>query len=305
VVIRSSNAREVEQLLHDLRDASAVRREAAIARLRVLGSRAVARLELLLQHGADEERVSALRVLEGIDDPRVTELAAASLGDASQAVRLQAVQTLRPWVTREAGTRVMETLVSCALSDAQSTEVRAAAREALSQLPQDIIQPVLEQSPSAVTPPDAPSVEPASIQAWLVTHSEAPLSSLHAVITQLRTHEPRDSGEVDRLAWVVARGSIHAALARRGSAVALYDLRETFDHAHAPLPLDYLTAITTIGDAACLESLAKAWTATASSEVWWRERLADAAAAIAARLKLTKRHAAVKRVHTRWPGFLR
>jgi hypothetical protein len=87
--------------------------------------------------------------------------------------------------------------------------------------------------------------------------------------------------------------------------VALYDLRETFDRATTPLPIDYLTAITTIGDASCIESLGRAWAATSTAEAWWRERLADAAAAIAGRLKLTKRHAVVKRAYSRWPGFLR
>jgi hypothetical protein len=302
VVIRSSSAREVEQLLQELRDPSAVRRESAIARLRVLGSRAVARLEALLRQGRDEERIAALQALEGINDPRVVDLAVDALSDTSPAVRAQAVQALRPWVMHEAGTRVMEALVSCALSDAQEAGVRVAARDALSQLPRDIIHPILEQTPAAS--PDAPALDPASVQSWLTTHVDAPLSSLHALITQLRTQEPQAAADAERLPWVVARGAVHAALARRDSAVALYDLRETFDHARVPLPLDYLTAVTAIGDAACVDSLARAWAATSPSEVWWRERLADAAAAIAARLKLTKRHAAVKRVHSKWPGFL-
>jgi hypothetical protein len=87
--------------------------------------------------------------------------------------------------------------------------------------------------------------------------------------------------------------------------VGLYDLRETFDAATVPLPLDYLTAISMIGDATCVEALARAWAAAPVSEVWWRERLADTASTIAARLKLTKRHAVMKRVRTKWPGFLR
>jgi HEAT repeat protein len=304
VVIRSSSAREVEQLLHDLRDASAVRREAAIARLRVLGSRAVARLETLVQAGSDPDRVLALQALEGIDDPRVVDVALAALHDAHPGVRLQAIQALRPWVAREEGTRVMEALVACALAGDQGVDVRAAVRDALSQLPSDIIQPVLEQMPAAVATDVVPG-EPAAIQAWIAAHEDAPLSSLHAVISALRGHESREAEDTVRVAWSVARGAGHAALARRGSAVALYDLRETFDRAAVPLPLDYLTAITLIGDASCVESLARSWFATPPAEVWWRERVADAAATIASRLKLTKRHAIVKRIHTRWPGFLR
>jgi hypothetical protein len=301
VVIRSSSSREVEQLLQALRDDSAVRRDTAIARLRVLGSRAVARLEMLLKQGQEQDRVAALHALEGIDDPRVVDLAMAGLADPSQAVRLQAVHALRPWVIREEGTRVMEALVGCALAETQDADVRAAARDALSQLPGDIIQPILEQTPGTA---ERPPLDPAAVQSWLAAHADSPLSALHAMIAQIRTHEPHAAGEAERLAWVVARGGVHAVLARRGSAVALYDLRETFDHARVPLPLDYLTAVTSLGDATCIEALAKAWSATSPSEVWWRERLADAAAAIAARLKLTRRHAALKRVHTRWPGFL-
>jgi hypothetical protein len=195
----------------------------------------------------------------------------------------------------------MEALVGCALADTQNVDVRAAARDALSQLPGDIIQPILEQAPARVEPR---ALDPAAVHAWLAAHAEAPLSSLHAMITRIRTHEPQAANDAERLAWTVARGGVHATLARRGSAVALYDLRETFDAARVPLPLDYLTAVTAIGDAACIEALAKAWSATPIAEVWWRERLADAAAHIAGRLKLTRRHAVLKRVHTRWPGFL-
>jgi hypothetical protein len=301
VVIRSSTARDVDQLLTDLQGDSAVRREAALARLRVLGSRALARLEALLREGDEDARATALRVLEGIEESRVIDLALGALSDSSGAVRTNAVLALRPWVTREAGTRVMEALVACVLTD-QAAAVREAAREALSQLPRDIVQPILEQpvAPAA----DEPPREPAAVEEWLTQHPQAPLSALHALITQLRAAEQNSADHQPRLAHVVARGAVHAALATRMSAVALYDLRETFDAAAAPLPLDYLTAITSIGDATCLEALARAWSASPASEVWWRERLADAATAIAVRLKLTKRHAVIKRVLTKWPGFI-
>jgi hypothetical protein len=301
VVIRSSAARDVDQLLKDLQGTSAVRREAALARLRVLGSRALARLERLLRDGDEDARATALRVLDGIEEPRVIDLALGALSDASAAVRTNAVLALRPWVTREAGTRVMEGLVACALTD-QAVAVRDAARDALALLPPDIIQPILEQP----VPPaaDEPPQDAAAVEAWLVTHPQAPLSALHAVITGLRAAEARADGDMSRLQHLVARGAVHAVLASRGSAVALYDLRETFDAAATPLPLNYLNAITTIGDASCVESLARAWSATPVSEAWWRDRLSEAAGAIAARLKLTKRHTAMKRVDARWPGFL-
>ena len=88
----------------------------------------------------------------------------------------------------------------------------------------------------------------------------------------------------------MARGAVHAALARRGSRVALYDLREAFDGAQTPLPLDFLTAVTAIGDASCLEPMARAWSTAPPGEAWWRDRLADAAADIVSRLSLTGRN---------------
>jgi hypothetical protein len=86
--------------------------------------------------------------------------------------------------------------------------------------------------------------------------------------------------------------------------VALYDLRETFDAAAAPLPLDFLVAASAIGDASCLEPLARAWAAAPPGETWWRDRLADVAAEIMHRTRLSGRSNVVKRIRTRWTGFL-
>ena len=100
------------------------------------------------------------------------------------------------------------------------------------------------------------------------------------------------------------RGALHLALARRGSRVALYDLRESFDAAQEPLPLDFLTAVIAIGDATCLEPMARAWAAASAQETWWRERLADAAADIMHRTRLSGRSALVKRLRAKFPQFL-
>jgi HEAT repeat protein len=301
VVIRSSTAREVDRLLLDLQSDDTIRREAALARLRVLGSRALSRLEAVMHDADAGGRATILRALDGIDDPRVVAIATAALTDDSSDVRVNAVNALRPWVTRETDTQIMETLVSCALDEAQPPDVRAAAREALTQLPPAIVGPILEGAPGE---PQSGPAEPAPVDEWLTSNPDAPLSTLHAIVARLAAGERLAEHEAERWSWLVARGAVHAALARRGSAVALYDLRETFGRATAPLPLDYLTAMTTLGDTECLDALARAWSATPPSEVWWRARLADAAAAIVTRLKLTRRHAAFKRVAARWPGFI-
>jgi hypothetical protein len=49
--------------------------------------------------------------------------------------------------------------------------------------------------------------------------------------------------------------------------------------------------------------MARAW-AGAKGEPWWRSRLMEAAADVVARLKLTGRHATLKRIRVKWPGFI-
>jgi hypothetical protein len=79
-------------------------------------------------------------------------------------------------------------------------------------------------------------------------------------------------------------------------------LSRGWESATAPLPLDFLAAVTAVGDASCLEPMAHAW-AAAPGETWWRERLESAAETIVHRTRLSGRSALLKRVRTRWPGF--
>ena len=304
MVIRSSSAREVQQLTADLRHADALRRDAAIARLRVLGSRAIEKLSAIAADDASATaRASALKALEGVDDPRVPAIALRGLADTDVDVRLAAVGALSPWVVREEGTGIMDALVEATLDRDQAAAVRLAALDALSQLPRDIVQPVVEHSHVDSTEPHA-SDDPARVQEWVGHHGDAPLSSLHHLIVRVREHEQREPHPTRRREWLVVRGAIHAVLARRRSRVALYDLREAFDAAVGPLPLDFLTAAGAVGDATCLEPMARAWATSAVDETWWRARLSETAAAIVKDQRLTGRNPVIKRIRGRWPGFL-
>ena len=98
------------------------------------------------------------------------------------------------------------------------------------------------------------------------------------------------------------RGAAHLALARRGSRLALYDLRDTFGAATRPLPVDFLMAVAAVGDESCLEPLARAW-ARAGTEPWWQTHLAEAASEVMARHGLSGRHAVVRRLRDKWPEF--
>jgi hypothetical protein len=304
VVIRSSSAREVQQLVAELHGQDIVRREAAVARLRVAGSRALVRVSALIRHDVQTSvRVAGLRVLEGIDDPRAIDVPLDMLADPERDVRLAAVAALRPWVTREEGTRVMEALVAIALDTGQDSGVRRAALDSLSDLPGDIVRPIIEQTAVETRGPSGYD-EPEAVEEWLASNPDATLSALHDVVERIREIEAKEPHATRRHLWVSARGAIHARLAARGSRVALYDLKESLDASEGPLPADFVTAIATLGDASAIEPLGRAWAAAAASEVIWRSRLVEAARAVMARHALTARNGVVKRARTKWPGFL-
>ena len=292
----------VERLVADLGGSDPVRREAAIARLRLAGARAVGHLALLLQSGDDAvTRAAALKALDGVADRRAIAPALAALRDADTEVAVAAASVLRRWVSDDDGTRVLEALSALALDRDRPSAVRLAALDALSDLPRSLVQPLIEQAPPATTATTPPTDDPEAVRAWLDTHgATGALSALHAAVVQARE---RAGAAYRGRDWLLVRGTAHVALARRGSRVALYDLREAFDAAREPLPLDFLTAMTLVGDGSCLEPMARAW-AAAPGEAWWRDRLADAAADIVRREHLTGRNAIVKRIRAKWPLFI-
>lgn len=306
MVIRRSRATEIDPLIALLGSDSSVEREAAVARLRVIGERAVEHLTAFLATDAPPTaRAAALEALFDSDDHRTLDIGLDNLAHAEADVAVAAVGVLRGWVTREPGTRVLDALTGAALDQTRHARVRLAALDALSSLPRDVVGPVLQQAPAIEA--SAGAQDATDARGWLGAHEDAPLSALHDFVARAREQERavRPTGEAAVAhGWLVARGAAHAVLARRGSTVALYDLREAFDAAREPLPLDFLTAIGAIGDASCLEPMARAWAAAPARETWWRERLADTAAEIMHRARVSGRSAVVKRIRARWPGFL-
>ena len=132
--------------------------------------------------------------------------------------------------------------------------------------------------------------------------AKATLTSLQKLVDALRARESADVAQAAD--WRALRGSVHQALAVRGSRVALYDLKESLSEARTPLPVSFLSAVHTVGDSSCLEPLAQAYAHAATPEEWWRQQLASAFRAVMTREKLTRRSAAVKRMVTRWPGIV-
>jgi len=275
-----------------------------VARLRVLGARALPHLSALLDSSSSSAtRAAALAVIEGFDDPRVIALARRALQDVDADVALAAIGVLRGWLTREESTQALDAVTAAALDKTRDGAVRLAALDALSELPPELVAPIRERAP--VDGGDRPALDdPPALGAWLAAHAAtAPLSSLHAAVTGAREREHADSLPRRREEWTRMRGAAHLALAHRGSRVAVYDLRESFDRAGTPLPADFLAATARVGDESCLEPMARAW-AGATGEPWWRSRLMETAADLVARLKLTGRSATLKRIRTKWPGFV-
>ena len=118
--------------------------------------------------------------------------------------------------------------------------------------------------------PDSPGVLRLAITEVGV---HVPLPVLQQLVERVRFREGAESGPA-RAEWTALRASAHAALAQRGSRLALYDLKESFESSRDPLPVEFLGAVAAVGDASCLEPLAAAYNRAADNgrrvDDWWR-----------------------------------
>src|SRR5262245_34428843 len=278
--IKASSAGTIDTLVDDLSSASDVVREAAVARLAVIGGRAVERLITLSQSNASSSaRLGALRALEAIGDPRALAPALGAVNDPDADVAVAAIAVARRFLKGASGAKVVDRLTAVALDRARPDDVRVAALRALRALEASTLEPLLKSL--AEDPVVAASARPPAARGAEMALGEL----LNGVETARDRQRP------------TARAAAHLALAKRGSRIALYDLREWLAAAREPLPAEALTALSLIGDASCLEPIAKAWSATRD------KRLLEAFAAIAKRQGLTRRHAVIKRIEKRWPDL--
>jgi hypothetical protein len=327
MTIRPSSSAEIRQLIAALGGEDEVAREAAVARLAVLGERAVEHLLSEFPAATGRTRTGMLRAFEAAGDPRAFPVARAALEDASAAMQIAAIGTIRtflvsprPSVARDA----LDALIATTLDRRRVSIVRIAAYEALRDLPADVRDPIrdtLGDDPDpevrahagarqpgneAATWRDAaagrlPATPAALKPALAAARSAAKLTDLQRVVDHLRAQEQRETDRSRREEWRALRGAVHQALAARNSRLALYDLRDSLLETDR-LPVTFLAALEEIGDATCLEPLAAAYDASSrSSDTWWREHVATAFRAIVHREGLTRRHSAVKRTMSRWP----
>jgi HEAT repeat protein len=330
VVIRASSGRQIDPLIDDLASSAPVTRDAAVARLIVIGVRAVTRLlAVVSDRGATAEtRAAALHALEGIGDVRAFDAAAEALSDPDDVAGIAAVGVLHRLLQSARGVDALDRLTSVALDSGRPRTVRLAAVRAVSELGAATVTPLFQAlehdpdpaialaaglGPTGASDPAAAlrdaadgllADSPASLRVALTeAGARVPDEVLHELIGRVRVREGADPGPA-RAEWIALRAAAHAALADRGSRVALYDLRETFETAREPLPVEFLGAAKVIGDIGCLEAVAAACghalEAGTRMDDWWCQRLIDVFRAIATRERVTRRTAAGKRIGARW-----
>jgi hypothetical protein len=325
--IRRSAAPEIQLLVDALSSADDVKRESAIARLAIIGGRAMDRLTAAYASSDRDTRVAILQAAEAIADPRAIPLAVRALsegGDLARAGTL-VLRALLDSSAAAAAAGALDVLVATALDRAAERAVRSAAFDALQDMPPAVrgrVAEALQDDPdvdvkarAANAPRDAAATEavwkdalegtlpedPAIVRE-AVRHraAAAPLSALQKLVESVREREAAVRSQSRREAWRHIRGSIHQALALRGSRVAVYDLRETVASEGA-LPSSFLTALHVVGDESCLEPLAASWMAAGPDAGDVRQQLESAFQAIVNREKISARSALLKRIATRYP----
>jgi hypothetical protein len=145
VAIKASSSRQIDALVTDLASADAVKREAAMARLTVLGARAVERVAMLAAStAAGPARATAFRTLEGIADPRAFEPALHAVADADQGVAIAAIAVVRLFVRSARAAAAVDRLTAVTLDRRRPEPVRLAALRALRDLEAATIAPLLK-----------------------------------------------------------------------------------------------------------------------------------------------------------------
>ncbi len=145
-MIRTSSSKQIAALVAELSAPDETTREAAAARLTVMGARAVEPLvTLATSAAADATRAIALRTLESIADPRALAAALQVLerrGEAP-AVAAAAARIARVFVRGAKGALAVDTLTAAALDTRRPAVVRVAALRALGDLDPATLSPLL------------------------------------------------------------------------------------------------------------------------------------------------------------------
>jgi hypothetical protein len=329
VPVHPSRQSNIGALVARLSDADAVARESAAARLIVIGERTGPALQALLDDTAAPSvaRISALRTLAAALREAPLDSAAAAVVDADISLALDAIELLGEALSDatniRASDRALEHLTRLALDTAVPERQRLAVMELLSRLPARLRQPVFEVLSADVNTTIAararnqdstprgrlehwsddehlPSTPDVLADAIGMEAERTPITTLRRLVDLIRIRE-RGSSDMDRDAWRSARGLLHDALARRGSVIALYDLRETLEQVNQPIGAHFLSAAMTGADAACLDAIAVRWV-HAGRDVWLRDQLERIFHAVVTRERLRRQSPVLAKLLARHPS---
>ncbi|MEO5896149.1 MAG: hypothetical protein ABIS06_10640 [Vicinamibacterales bacterium] len=343
--IKPSAGSEVRALIDSLGASDEIARETAIARLAIIGPRAVDRL--IAEYTADttdrRKRTAILRVLEATADARALGVARRALTDNGDLAVAAAgvLQSLLDSVVDGTAAEALDGLVTAALDPQVERRIRIAALDALQGMPEQVrsrvAAAVAEDPDPAFQSRTATGHGAVSEAIWqdalegrlpdgaamlrdaMQTRTAAvPLGELQKLVDAIRERESNVDAP-QRSEWLAVRGGFHQALALRGSTVAVYDLRETITESTGALPTTFLTALHVVGDQSCLDAIATAYSRVAGfhdvagtagpllseEQRRWLQQLADAFHAIAKREKVAGTGATMKRLTKKWPGAVR
>ena len=254
-------------------------------------------------------------------------MALSLVDDADRAVVCGAVSVAQVFLRSAKGADVVDRLTRLALDTSRHQEMRLAAIQALSDLEASTLKPLwraLAQDANSIVRAKARAALPKKARRATLPQAieaaargELPdaaalkraiadsdhsvsLALLHRVLERIREREiqvpPHQQAE-----WTATRAVVHLVLANRGSRLALYDLRESLEKTTKALPVEFLSSLSLIGDASCLEAIAAAYAKSGSTTTdWWTEHLAAVFREIVKRERITSRHVVSKRIAKRW-----
>lgn len=321
-------APDITRLIAELSSTDVLRRETAVARLAIAGSRAVQQLVGVARDpgGVPAARVAAFAALEAsAATPSVVAAATAAAGSDPEDVAVAAIDCLARAAHDDGpgSTAAFDQLASIALDSRADVARRLAALAGLDSLPERHVKPVFDtlradpasrvvarvlRRQAGLTLPLDELVErglpddPALVAAVVREDADdTRLAVLRRLVDAIRAKE-QHRGEEARGPWMAVRGQVHQHLAARGSRIALYDLRETLERLRGPVPVGFLAAAAAIGDLGCLDPIAHAWLRAPGQERWWRDHLAEAFGAIVRREGISRRHARLRALLTHAPA---
>ena len=250
MVIRSSSAREVQQLVAELRQR--IRR--ARRRLPACACSAAApspdcRRSSATTRAPRRAAVGAQGARGHRRSPGGRASPLAALHDTDDDVRVAAIAALRRLGRPGRRARcVMDALVTIAL-ERRSPRASASRRS----MPSPSFRATSSSRSSNTRRSNrapADGDDAGEVQEWLAHAPEAPLSALHALITHIREREGREPQAARRREWLWPAARCTPRWRDEAAASRSTICGKPSTAAQAPLPLDFLTAVTAIGDAA-------------------------------------------------------